>query len=73
MPSHSIDENDLRIISESMVTISVQYPKACITIEAYDDEILEGTETFVITVNASNPLDVVIGNSSVIISDNDGE
>lgn len=55
-----------------MVTIPAQYSKACITIEAYDDEILEGNEMFYITANASNLLDEVIGNSSVVVSDNDG-
>ena len=38
---------------------------------AVDDEIIENDETFTLVVEATNPNDIVEGNTTVVISDND--
>ena len=70
---------DLIIVNQSTVIIPpciapiIEPPQACITILAYDDEIVEGAESFNITVTASNPLDMISGNTVVNVLDNDGK
>ena len=44
----------------------------CLQLLAVDDEIVEDDETFVITFKTKNANDVVMGNVSVDIIDNDG-
>ena len=60
------------IVNDTVVTIAPEYSQACITLEAYDDAIVEGTETFVIVAYPSNMLDRVDGNTTVYVTDNDG-
>ena len=52
--------------------VALDSDAACITIEAVDDEIAEGTEFFNLTVMANNTLDSVNGTTSIEIPANDG-
>lgn len=54
------------------ITIPSGTSEACLQLLAVDDEIVEVEEVFVITLKAGNVNDVVFGNVSVNILDNDG-
>ena len=47
--------------------------KACLQLEAINDEIIEDNEQFTITFKAMNPRDSVNGTTSLIVDDNDGK
>ena len=62
------------IINETMIIIPAQYySEVCITLEAVDDPIAEETESFNISAMAINSLDIVTGETTVYITDNDGQ
>ena len=46
--------------------------EACIQINAIDDELIEDEEHFSVVAEVGNPSDIVYGNTSVTILDNDG-
>ena len=46
--------------------------EARLQLVAVDDELVEGKETFTLTVEAADPSDTVNGNVPITISDNDG-
>ena len=70
---------DLVLANESTIIIPpingsvLTPPQICLTIVAYDDQIVEETESFNFTVRASNPLDMVNGSTTIDITDNDGK
>ena len=70
---------DLVLANESIIIIPpindpmLTPPQICLTLDAYDDQIVEGTESFYFTVRASNPLDMVNGSTTIDITDNDGK
>ena len=70
---------DLVLANESTIIVPpingpvLAPPQICLTIVAYDDQIVEGTESFNFTVRASNPLDMVNGSTTIDITDNDGK
>ena len=68
-------ENDLRIITDPVVIIPAlsENPEGCITLEAVDDLVAEGNESFIVNVTADNSLDMVSGDTVVDIIDNDGK
>ena len=76
-----VGERDLVLAKESPIIIPpingpvLAPPQYCLTIDAIDDQIVEGTESFNFIVRASNPLDMVIDNGSttIDITDNDGK
>ena len=69
-----IGQSDVIIINESMIVIPAQYySEVCITLEAVDDQIAEETESFNISVMAMNSLDSVVGETTVYVTDNDGQ
>lgn len=45
----------------------------CSQLLAVDDEIVEGDEVFIVTIEADNPSDSVNGITVVTVSDNDGK
>ena len=47
--------------------------KACLQLLAVDDDIVEGNDIFTVTAEAANTRDLVNGNASITISDNDGK
>ena len=47
--------------------------KACIQLEATDDNIVEGTKYLTLMAELNSPSDVINGTTSVIIYDNDGK
>lgn len=56
-----------------MIVIPAQYySEVCIMLEAMDDLIAEETETFNVSVMAINSLDIVTGETTVYVTDNDG-
>ena len=69
---------DLELVNESaIITPStdpmLSPPQICVTVVATDDQIVEGTESFYFIVRASNPLDVISGNTTIDIMDDDGK
>ena len=60
-----------------MITLSnvsvLAPPQVCVMIDATDDQIVEGTESFNFIVTSSNPLDIISGNTTIDIIDNDGK
>ena len=46
--------------------------QACLQLLATDDEIVEDSEVFIVTIETGNTNDVVNGTTYVTISDNDG-
>ena len=52
--------------------VALDSDATCITIEAVDDQIAEGTEFFNLTAMANNTLDSVNGTTSIEILANDG-
>lgn len=57
-----------------MIVIPAQYySEVCITLEAVDDLIAEESESFNISVIAMNSLDIVTGETTVYVTDNDGQ
>lgn len=62
------------IINESTLVIPAQYySEVCVTLEAVDDLIAEETESFNISAMPMNSLDIVIGETIVYVTDNDGQ
>ena len=53
--------------------INVSMLPICLILVANDDQIVEGTESFNVTMRASNPLDMVNGSTTIDIIDNDGK
>ena len=47
--------------------------RACLQLEAIDDEIVEDNELFMVIIEAVNPSDSVNGTTSLTIYDNDGK
>ena len=70
--SYSTADSDLTAENVS-ITITPGMSEACFEILAVDDEIVENDEEFVVTAEADNPNDIVNGNVSINILDNDGE
>ena len=67
---------DLELTNESSIIvppINGSMLPICLTFVAYDDQIVEGTESFNFTVRASNPLDMVNGSTTIDITDDDGK
>jgi hypothetical protein len=69
---------DLVLTNESTFIIPPLGPvlvplQICLIIVATDDQIVEGTESFHFTVRASNPFDMISGNTTIDITDNDGK
>ena len=52
--------------------IPARSTQACFQFEAIDDEIVESDETVSLLIETLNPFDTMDGNSTIIISDNDG-
>ena len=70
--SYSAADGDLTAENVS-ITITPGMSEACFEILAIDDEIVENDEEFVVTAKADNLNDIVTGNVSINILDNDGE
>lgn len=66
------DSSDLIIENISSI-IPPGSSEACLQLEAFDDNIVEGDDIFTVTAEASNSGDRVNGNVSIIITDNDGK
>ena len=66
------DKSDINITNE-LVIIPIGVSQVCFEVFAIDDAILESEESFTLVVEAMNPNDVVDGNTTVVISDNDGK
>ena len=69
---------DLVLVNESAIIIPPtdpmqSPPRICVTLIATDDQIVEGTESFYFIVRASNPLDMIMGNTTIDIVDDDGK
>ena len=67
----NIDRGDVNIMS-SVIEIPIGESKACIQLEAVDDNIVENEEEFILAVKAINMNDVLDSNTTIFISDNDG-
>ena len=74
--SLSTDCYSVAAVDMTLVNTSIAIPpgvsEACLQLAAVDDEIVEGDETFTLTVEATDPSDTVNGNVPITISDNDG-
>lgn len=66
---------DLVLVTESGLLISPTDPplQICVMIVATDDQVVEGIESFSFIVTAGNPLDIISGNTTINITDNDGK
>ena len=53
--------------------IPPEMSEACLELVAVEDEIVENDELFTLAVDTQNSNDVVDGNVSVIVTDNDGK
>ena len=53
------------------VEIPIGATKACIRLEAVDDEIIEADEIFILVIETIHSNDSIDGNTTVVISDND--
>ena len=53
--------------------IPPEMSEACLELVAVEDEIVENDELFTLTVDTENSNDVVDGNVSVVVMDNDGK
>ena len=53
--------------------IPVGVSQSCFQLVAIDDTRIESDEEFTLIIEAKNPNDVVSGNMTIIISDNDGK
>ena len=63
--------DDFMIVNSSTV-IPPGVSEACIQFVAIDDELIEDEEHFSVVVEVGNPNDIVYGNTTVTILDNDG-
>ena len=60
-------------VTDLPLEISIGSAQACFQFEAVDDEIVESDEIVSLIIDTLNPYDIVVdGNSTIIISDNDG-
>ena len=53
--------------------IPVGMSQACFQLAAIDDTIVESEETFTLVIESANSNDIVAGNATVVIIDNDGK
>ena len=53
--------------------IPPEMSEACLELVAVEDEIVENDELFTLTVDTENSNDVIDGNVSVVVMDNDGK
>ena len=65
------DESDFDLMPNSTV-INVGIQMACVTLQATDDDLIEDEEYLTIVASPVNVYDMVAGNTSVNITDNDG-
>lgn len=66
-----VDAGDYSL-SHLPVNIPTTVSETCFQITAIDDDIVENNEEFTLIVDTINPNDMVDGNATVNISDNDG-
>ena len=60
-------------VSDQQVVIPIEQTWACIEVGAIDDMIIESEESLTIIFTTQNSNDYVSGNTTVVISDNDGK
>ena len=65
------DDSDYRLSANSAV-IYIGESEACVTVYISDDQFIEDTEYFTLIPSSFNPNDIVVGSTTVMISDNDG-
>ena len=64
--------DDVTIVNMTSV-IPPGVSEACVLLLAVEDQVVELSELFYVTVDTGDPRDTVSGNTSITITDNDGE
>lgn len=65
------DDRDYQL-SANLSVIYIGESEACVTVHISDDQFIEDTEYFTLIPSSFDPNDIVVGDTTVMISDNDG-
>ena len=69
---HPVDEGDYNITNQ-LIVIPVGMSQACFQLVAVDDTIVESEEAFIVVIEAIHSNDIVTGNATIVIVDNDSK
>jgi hypothetical protein len=65
------EDEDYRIVNDTMFVITPQVSQVCLQFLIFDDDAIEDPENFTVTIIKRSGQ--IVGNTTVIIVDNDGE